>query len=66
MTIAENEVYVATPPEDHKTWKRKKMRRIISIVNGLVCYSTGGNQNKFCKEKTFEKWIAKPYVERVH
>lgn len=37
---------------------RSSHRRVIAIIGGkLVCYSDGGDRNKFCSEKAFRRAV---------
>ncbi len=37
----------------------RKFRRVIHVVGDLVCYSVGGDRNRFCLIKTFDRWVKK-------
>lgn len=57
-TIKENDVFVtAMGGGSH--------RRVIAIVSGIVCYSTGGDINRLCKIKTFCRWATNRKAKRV-
>jgi len=45
---------------------RKLHRRVITIHQGVVCYSRGGDTNGLCKLKSFMKWIKNGKAELIH
>ena len=32
-------------------------RRVIAVHNGIVCYSVGGDRNRYCQLRTFRRWL---------
>lgn len=66
FTPKEHDVFIHTPSEKAVLRTRKIMRRVVAIHDGVVCYSNGGNQNRFCKLHTFLRWIKRKTVEQVH
>lgn len=34
-------------------------RRVVTIFNNVVCYSTGADTSRLCKVKTFRRWVNK-------
>lgn len=42
------------------------MRRVIAVVNGVVCYSTGGDTNRLCQVRTFVRWCRRSPARRAN
>lgn len=55
FNIKEGEIYFPK-----KAFARHNHRRVISIINGVVFYSVGGDKNYSCKIKTFKKAVTAP------
>lgn len=45
-------------PKINRTNPRSSHRRVIDIVGGKVCYSDGGNRNKFCSVRAFRRAVS--------
>lgn len=60
------------PPKEHDVYvagggnEDEQMRRVIAVKDGRVCYSTGGNTNRWCNLKTFMTWLRKPTTKKAH
>lgn len=35
---------------------RSRMRRVIAVIDGHVCYSNGGDVNRTCQLRTFQRF----------
>ncbi len=43
-----------------------QFRRVVTIFKGVVCYSVGSEKNRFCKEKTFFRWVKKTEAAKIN
>ena len=48
---------MSTLPPEGSVWQRKgRARRVIGALNNRVCYSNGGNRNRWCDARTWRRW----------
>lgn len=36
---------------------RTPSRRVVAVTGGRICYSTGGEQTRWCEPRAFRVWI---------
>ncbi len=53
-TVKTDQVWVSRSKET-----RTPSRRVIQVINGLICYSIGGDRTRWCKSRAFNLWIAR-------
>lgn len=56
VSVSEGDVYAS----------EGKFRRVVTIFKGIVCYSVGSEKNRFCKEKTFSRWVKSTDAEKIN
>ena len=58
--VIADEVYASTTNPNLRT------RRVISVFQGRVFYSTGGNKNRDCLLATMQQWIKRKKAEVIN
>lgn len=55
-------------PVEHDVYRRgdSGFRRVVAVRDGRVCYSTGGDRNRWCDLRTFLKWINGRTITLAH
>jgi len=57
MAKKKNTIEVGKVYSPRKANARSTHRRVVAVHAGLVSYSDGGNVNKFCTEKSFQRAV---------
>lgn len=62
---ASNETCPPPPDENAVFYGNQRMRRVLRVLGGRVFYSVGGNANRSCQIRTWQRWVRRSGAQRV-